>query len=423
MIYVPFVFVAFSVCNPLVHAFDDAKLTVLDGKYIRLETDLPPSEDLQQYVQSFDQAVPLWVEYWNRDAASVSGWRVTAYLMSSKEAFLRRGLIPDSLPDFLHGYQSGDKLWIVNQASGFYTLHLLLHEGAHSIAHRFFGGAGPPWYMEGTAEFMATHEAGEAGIRIGVIPASREASPYWGRIGLIAARRSDSKIPSIETVMRYGDTAHRDVEPYAWSWAAAVLMEMYPEYRKLFHDAAPQGRDTSPQFTRNLFQSLRPQWPVLSARWQLLCEDLDYGFDREANRVTLSLLSNFGPEPQVMSLASNRGWQSAPGMIRAGQSIRVKSEGRFQLKADPAWVSEADGVTITYERGRPLGQLLACVVPHVSPTTPSLPKLNVLAIGSENTVNASVDGWLLFRVNENPRDIADNQGTLHLTLTDLGTQQ
>lgn len=404
---------------------DEAELTVVEGKYIRLATDLPPSEDFQNYVQAFDQAVPLWVEYWNRNLASVEGWRVNGYLMSDKAAFVRRGLIPASLPDFLHGYQSGDKLWVVHQPSSFYTLHLLLHEGSHSLAHRLFGGAGPPWYMEGTAEFLATHETSNgsanendlAGLRIGVIPTSREASPYWGRIGLITDRRAEGKVPAIETVMRYGDTAHREVEPYAWSWAAAVLMEMYPEYQKPFRAAALQGRDTSPEFTRQFFQSLRKQWPVLSARWQLLCHDLDYGFDREANRVTLpDSLPLFAGSPLTMKLSVNQGWQSAPAMIRAGQSVMIEAEGRFQLRDDDAWVSEADGVTITYHRGQPLGQLVACVVPRMSTATRYLPKLDVVGIGAQGEITSVADGWLMFKVNESPNDIADNQGTLQLKL-------
>jgi len=400
---------------------DEVELTIVEGKYIRLATDLPPSDDFQNYVQAFDQAVTLWVAYWNRDLASVDGWRVTGYLMSDKEAFVRRGLIPSSLPDFLHGYQSGDKLWVVYQPSSFYTLHLILHEGSHSLAHRLFGGAGPPWFMEGTAEFLATHETTSednlAGLRIGVIPASREVSPYWGRIGLIADRRQEGKVPSIETVMRYGDTAHRDVEPYAWSWAAAVLMEMYPEYQKPFRAAALQGRDTSPEFTRQFFQSLRKQWPVLSARWQLLCHDLEYGFDRDANRVTLpDTLPLFAGSPLTMKLSANQGWQSTPAMIRAGQSVMIEAEGRFQLRRDESWVSEADGVTITYHRGQPLGKLVACVVSRMPSATRYSPKLEIVDIGAKGEITSPTDGWLMFKVNENPADIADNQGTLQLKL-------
>ncbi len=52
---------------------------------------------------------------------------------------------------------------------------------------------------------MSKDDAGN--IQIGIIPASRQASPFWGRIGLIEDSRKRHQIPTIQTVMRYGLTA------------------------------------------------------------------------------------------------------------------------------------------------------------------------------------------------------------------------
>jgi len=197
------------------------------GRHIRLVTDLADSDQLNRWVATFDDAVPQWARYWNRDADAVKDFRVTAYLMVDKSAFVAKGVLPRSLPDFRHGYQSGDSLWVNHQPSDYYNAHLLLHEGAHAIAAHFFGGGGPPWYSEGTAEWLSVHET--APTRIGIIPESPESVIGWGRLELIAAGRDANRIPSIESVMRYGDTAHRDVEPYAWSWLAVALMETYPK--------------------------------------------------------------------------------------------------------------------------------------------------------------------------------------------------
>ena len=392
-------------------------LTSVDGKYICLVTDLPPSDSLKSYVASFDEAVPLWLEYWSREKSSVDGWRMTAYLMTDKLGFQKRGLIPDKLPDFPNGYQAGEKLWVVNQPSDFYTLHLLLHEGAHGIAEKLFGGAGSPWYMEGTAEYLATHVRGEAGLQIGIIPASRDASPFWGRLGLISDRRKENKVPTIETVMRYGDTAHREVEPYAWSWVAANLMEMYPEYRDKFRAAALNGRDSSPQFTRQFYQDLVQQWPIVSARWHLLCNDIEYGFDRDRNRVTFKM-----PSPQLttnvvmMSLAADQGWQAAPVSVQKGQRILIEASGQYRLQNNEWWISEADGVTIDYYRGIPLGSVIACVVPQMVVDAPNLPKLDVVNIGAKGIAVAPCDGWLLLKVNDRPSSLADNVGDLNVRL-------
>ncbi len=397
----------------LARSSDD--LFTVDGKYLRLVTDLPANDSLQQFVDTFDAAVPMWLEYWNRDAGAVDGWRMTGYLMSSKSEFQKRGLIASSLPEFTNAYQSGDKFWVVTQPSDYYTLHLMLHEGAHGIAYRLFGGAGPPWYMEGTAEFLATHQRDIAGLRLGVIPLSKEASPYWGRIGLINDRRQAGKIPTIESVMRYGDTAHREVEPYAWSWMSALLMEMYPEYRERFRAAAPGGSDASPQFTRQFYQSLRTEWPVLSARWQLLCNDLEYGFDRERNRVSLDTsLPLLGSEPLTMQLHADQGWQSAPARVEAGKKVTIDAVGKYQLREQAAWESEADGVSISYHRGLPWGRVVACIVPEAASIGPYLPMLTILSIGSHGEFIVPQNGWLLVKVNDFPSSLGDNQGELEL---------
>ncbi len=393
------------------------ELVTIDGKYLRLITDLPSSESHQDLVDSFDQAVPLWLDYWGRDGVSVDGWRMTGYLMQSKANFQKRGLIPSSLPEFLNGFQAGDKLWVNQQASQYYTTHLLLHEGAHGIAEKLFGGAGPPWYMEGTAEFLATHVRTDDGLKVGIIPADRESSPYWGRLGLIATRRSEGKMPTLETVMRYGDTAHREVEPYAWSWAASVLLEAYPEYRQPFRAAATGGADASPQFTRQFFESLRSQWPIVVSRWQLLCNDLDYGFDVTQNRVLLdSTIPKLAGKTVTMKLAAAQGWQSAPVQVRNRQRILIRATGRIQLHDDPTWTSEPDGVTITYHRGQPLGCVLACVIPSNLPADRYLPKLKIVNVGSNGEIISPCEGWLLFKVNDTPSSISDNHGSFDLQI-------
>ncbi len=392
-------------------------LTTINGRYLQLISDLPPSPVHESYVKAFDEAVPLWLAYFNRDAAAVADWRMTGYLMSDKAAFEGRGLVTASLPPFTNAFQSGNNLWVVNQPSDYYTTLLLLHEGVHGIAFRLFGGAGPPWYMEGTAEFLATHLQGDDGLRIGIVPQSQKASMYWGRLGLIAQRRDEGQVPTIESVMRYGDTAHREVEPYAWSWAAITLMEMYPEYRERLRGAAIRGRDQSPQFTREFYSELKDQWPKLVARWHLLCDDLDYGFDPVRHHVDLPPTSVPAPAGEAtMKLACDAGWQAVGFVVRKGQRIEVRVTGEYRLGEDPRWRSQADGVTIEYHRGRPLGCVIGCVVPLFGSTDRFLPKLDVVTIGSKHEVTAPVDGWLLLKVNDQAGDYGNNQGSLDVVM-------
>lgn len=393
-----------------------------DGRHIRLVTDLPDSPQLNEYVAAFDAAVPQWAAYWQIAPERLQDWRLTAYLMNDKQAFIARGLLPRALPDFPNGYQAGDRIWVVNKPSVYYTRHLLLHEGTHALTWRLFGGSGPAWYMEGTAEFLGTHRwtvdprTGDGALTLASMPAERGEVPDWGRIELVTRGRQQGQVPTIETVMRYSDTAHRDVEPYAWSWLAVTLLEMYPEYRQPLRAAAQNGRDPSPQFTRAFYQQLQAQWPVLAARWRLLTHDMEYGFDTTRHRVDLS------PRPTLeagasesLTLAVTQGWQVAPFVLAAGEQVAISAEGRFTLREQPQrWESEAEGVTLEYHRGQPLGRLLACVLPLKPVTGRYLPELQVVAVGSSGQLTASEASWLLLKINEPAAELADNAGQLQL---------
>lgn len=403
---------------------DETGLVSLEGRHIRLVTDLPESPQLSDWVAAFDAAVPHWARHWERSAETLRDWRVTAYLMTAKAPFQARGLLPNNLPDFRFGFQSGNRIWVLHQPTPQYTRHLLLHEGVHAIASHLFGGSGPAWHMEGLAEYLATHDWDPAApaIRVGIIPADPLSVAGWGRIELIETARQANRIPRLETVLRYGGEAHRDVDAYAWSWLAMTLLETNPEYREPLHQLARYGRDTSQQFNSRLYEKLRDQWPQLAARWWLLANDIEYGFDPTRHRIEFP--ERLAPLPQVSvdwELDAAQGWQSAPYALSAGQSIQITAAGRYVLRTPPGareWQAEADGVTIHYHRSQPLGKLLVCLLPiRPSEGGPNLPPLPLIPVGSTATVTAPVDSRLLFRVNEPTSDFADNRGTLQITLT------
>ncbi len=400
-----------------VAAAADGVLRTEQGRYLTLTSDVADA-DLKHYVQAFDQAVPLWQAYWHLNDAQLDQWHLQGYLMSSKQAFSQHGLLPGTLPNFLNGFQRDHSIWVINQPSPYYTLHLILHEGVHGLSQHAFGGGGAPWYMEGSAEYLATHVEDDAGnIQVGIIPANRQASPFWGRIGLIEDSRKRHQIPTIQTVMRYGLTAHLNLEPYAWSWCAAVLMEMYPEYRSVYREASSFAREPATPFTRQVYQRLATEWPVLEGRWLLLTHDLDYGFDVQRNQVELQSdwvwLDN---DERSLELAADKGWQAVPVRVKAGDKVNIQASGTIQLRNDPAWTSNADGVTITYYRGRPLAKLLACVLPSTSQSNTVLPELQIEPVGAGASVVAQSDGWLLFKINDHPGELSDNSGALKLDI-------
>lgn len=429
---------------------DHAAWVSKNGRHIRLVTDLPDTAELDQWVAAFDTAVPLLAGYWGRNPSELHGWRITAYLMADKAKFLAAGTLPQSLPDFRFGYQVGDRIWVHHQPEAYYNLHLLLHEGAHAVTARLLGGGGPPWFMEGTAEWMSTHawipqadERPTQRLAIGIVPDAPARSPGWGRIELIEMARRQNRILTIESVMKYGDTAHRDVEPYAWSWLAVTLLDMYPEYHQARLAMAAHVSDRSPQFNNTLYGKLKAQWPLLAARWRMLAEDIDYAWESARHRVDLPTATTPWKQPTTMTLKTDHGWQAVAYPVTAGQSIHIEASGRYKIRGfdNPSandlddldafvfggqypvnhdWYSEPEGITIHYYRGQPLGKLMARLLPiPKSAQTPQLPRLADFPIGRSATITATEDAWLLLKINEPPGDYGDNEGELEITMEPL----
>lgn len=393
------------------------ELRNIEGRYVRVVTDLPQSPAVDDLPRAFDAAVPLWCEFWEIPLDRVNDWRVTAYVMNEKERFRKRELIPPELPGFPHGFQWGERVWVVGQKSDYYTRHLLLHEGVHAFAAHAFGGTGPAWFMEGTAELLGTHRWNGGTLQIAVVPESKEAFPYWGRFRLLDQRRGETGALSLVSVLRYSNIAHR-VEPYAWTWAAAMLFHMYPEYRTVLVSAARAGRDDSPEFTRDFVRELGTGWNVAQARWRILVDEFDYGYDIRRNVVEIHADDRpWDGRPLQLNVGSQRGWQSAGVKIPAGTRLQITAEGRCIIGRQPKpWVTEPQGVTVRYHRGRPLGQLLATLLPTVPKAAKTVEPLETVGIGRIGELIAREESWLLLRVGDSPAELADNQGGFQVTI-------
>ncbi len=394
------------------------ELFQLEGVFVDLTTDVESREEAETLVASLDSAVPQWISFWNLPADAATDWKIKAFVMRDKTRFLSQGLIPDRVPDFPFGYALGDSVWVLAQPSQYYTRHLLLHEGAHSFAFHCFGGAGPTWFMEGTAELLATHTGAGTAIKINQIPTSRDQVPYWGRFKKMAQVRAASSLPIIETVMTYPPTLSGDVESYGWSWAAASMFSAYPDDRETFNLAAKNGQDAGPEFNRQIHSRLSAQWPVVAAQWRLLTSDFDFGFDWDRERVELSTDDPmWDGQALKMSVRADRGWQSAGVLIPANANLEIKASGEVTLASDPKpWISRPAGITIQYNDGRPLGQLLARLLPTRTPRQGRFAPVAVETVGDGVTIAVPQHCWLLFRVNDEISDMANNDGAFDVTV-------
>ncbi len=396
-----------------------------EGRFVRLITDLESEDEAQRLVESFDAAVPQWIRFWSLSESDFSNFQVEACVMQDRTRFEREGLLPARVPEFPFGYALGQQIWVLAQQSEYYTRHLMLHEGVHAFAFAAFGGAGPTWYQEGTAELLATHRGLGGDLQVNQLPLNRDDVPHWGRFKLMDQLRDEGRTPSLAKVMQFQPDLKGDVATYGWSWAATMILQAYPEYRDAFFAAARNGRTVGPGFNRQLLRSLQDQWPILAARWRVMCNDLDYGFDWSRERVALSVKDPMWDGKTIsVSVAADQGWQSIGYRIPRGVSIRLEPSGEVTLaKTTRPWLSQPPGITFEYHRGRPLGQLLLCVLPNaIDIASDTIAPLPIQAVTTETMIEVPEYSWLLFRVNDDVGRLADNEGHYQVVVSSAGSR-
>ncbi len=349
----------------------NAGLRKLEGRHLTLFTDLPAQPAIDELPRVFDLAVQQWTEQLDAPAELVRTWRVTGFLIGSKERFRAIGLPPADLPPFRNGYQRGDQLWVYEQPSDYYRRHLLLHEGLHGFMQHVFHGGGPPWFMEGLAELLATHQWDGAVLKVGVLPPDREAAPQWGRIKIVRDGYASGQARTLPYIMKYSNQAHLQIEPYGWCWAASYFLSNATQSREAFHQLTLATQMNKEAFNKQLMRSLEPKWNELSLQWQLFITDLDYGYDLERELVRHAPAEDLPEQGAAVRISATHGWQSAGIRVKAGKPYTLSARGRYQIGDRPrVWWCEPNGVTIDYHQANASGR--AAEPPFTIP--PSLPR-------------------------------------------------
>lgn len=395
----------------------------LEGEHIELFTDLPAAPNVDELPAVFDLAVEPWCEYFGVGAESVKDWKVRGYLMDRRELFKTAGLLPDSLPQFLHGYSQDGELWLNEQPSDYYRRHLLLHEGTHAFMQAYLGGMGPPWYSEGMAELMGTHRWQDGTLRLRYFPRSRDEVPYWGRIKIVKTEYEAGRGLSIDQITDYGPRAHLKIEPYGWCWAITAFLDGHPQFADRFRQLSHCVTENPGEFNQlfhSLFQSDRRQ---LIEQWRLFVADLEYGYDvpREAISYEPSEADNgtvHHRTVRIVRVRADRGWQSTGIVVSPGTTYVLEATGRYQVAHEPkTWWCEPNGVTIRYHQGHPMGMLLAGVSDQAAPLTDSTPLARPKPVGLKRELTFERRGTLFLRVNDSPAELADNAGALRVKVS------
>jgi len=379
------------------------------GRRITLYTDLPASPEIDRLPAIFDLAFPQYCSYFGVEEAKLADWHVRGFLMREKVRFVEAKLLPRELPPFPNGYARNYELWLYHQPSDYYTRHLLLHEGVHCFMNTVFGGCGPPWYMEGTAELLATHRLEDNRLTLAVMPENREDYEYWGRIRIVKDAVAGRRAKHLQEVVDLPFSAFLDTSAYGWSWAAAALIDGTPDCRQAFRGMTQHV--LRPDFNQRFYRQLGPRWGQLCEQWQLFITGIEYGYDLERNAVDFT---PGGPLPSVgatVNVAADRGWQNTGYRLEAGRRYVLRASGRYQLGQEPViWWCEPGGVSIRYYQGMPLGLLLAAVRPDKP--TPKQPSalLRPYLVGLGATLLPTQSGTLYLKINDSAAELSDNQG-------------
>lgn len=387
-------------------------IQVLEGQHIVLLTDVPvrlaSQESLQELVTVFDAAYPLWCEKLQLEPTP---WKIRAHLFHNPQRFKDLGLWRAELPDFRFGYAFPDAIWAKELGiSDYYRRHLLLHEGVHACMFSRMGSCGPAWYMEGTAELLASHHWDGEHLEVGTFPNSREEVAGLGRIELVRETIEQSQTLSPEQVMNLRASGSWPLENYGWAWAFASFLAHHPSYRDRFWQLSDVV--AQPTFDQHFqYKLIGDDWQQLSLDWQLFLQHLCYAYNFENTGLDYATGKPLPATGATCRVSAKVLWQNSGFQVEAGKRYRIDAQGRFIVASNrqtepPHWFSEANGISFQYEQGRPLGVLLCCVISAETKQT------SPLQIGLGSTIQPKRDGTLFLRINDSAGELEENAGEL-----------
>ena len=397
-------------------------IRIIKGKHLTLCTDLPPSPEIDRLPEIFDRAVPEYCHFFGVDPQHVNAWQMRGCLIDDLEKFRAVDLL-GTFPTHLNGYSVEDRLWVLEQKSDYFRRHLILHEGVHGFMNNVFGTCGQDWYMESTAEYLATHRWENGRLELGIMPENTDAVMGWRRIEMVRADIKAGKIKTVDRIIRLPVRQDEPPTDYAWVWCFGFLLDNHPQYRETYRDMAKWL--TFADFSNRFYLQLADHWGELQIEWLGLLDELQYGYD--VPRIVIEQQEPPLGQPLTSSMAfdvdASRGWQNSGVALEMGQTYRITANGQYQLGDSPkVWYAEPNGVTFRYHKGQPVGLLIGAVVPiglfdtdeEIPPK--SVPFLSPILIGTGIELTPQQSGILYLRINDSPAELGDNKGTCRVEI-------
>jgi hypothetical protein len=207
------------------------------------------------------------------------------------------------------------------------------------------------------------------------------------------------------------------VETYGWCWAAAMFLDQHPLTQAAFRELKTDTRDRTLEFSKRFYERVKEHWPAIVEDWQIFIFDCDYGYDIRRATVQRQPVVELPTSGATIKLATDRGWQSSGYRLEAGKAYRISTAGQYVLATAPKpWPCNAGGVTIHYCRGNPLGMLLAALGDLDGEAPAITPLLTPQPLGLMSEIEPTTSGTLYLKINEPASSLADNSGTLSVTV-------
>lgn len=336
---------------------------------------------------------------------------LTGFLVNDPERFAAGTFPPEGPPAAGRGWQRGQRFFVRHTSDDRWR-HLLRHEAFHADSIGGFGLEAEPWFLEGTAELFALHRfEADGSLMVGTVPDNPEEFAGWTRMKSLRRDLAAGHLPTLAEIRSWPIEAFEaDARLYGWAWAAALFLDGDPRTRERFRGLfASRSAD---DFAGRFDTAFGDELDALARTWPAFAATLDYGLDPAAVAIELMPGEPLGGEPIVREIFADRGWQGTGVRVAAGEPVRIETKGRFTLADVPKpWVSTANGVSIRYFDGRPLGRLVAAI----DDGTPG-GFLDVIDVGGSAEIVPSRGGDLYLRLGDDWTELGDNRGAVTIIL-------
>jgi hypothetical protein len=208
------------------------------------------------------------------------------------------------------------------------------------------------------------------------------------------------------------------VESYAWSWAFCRFLASHPRYRDRFQQL---GRELGAKpFEDEFDRQFGTDAAFLEAEWLMFAEHIMPSFDFERSAIQFLTGKPTAGGNQTARIYATQGWQSSGVWVEPKQRFEITTSGRVVLaQTSKPWESEANGISIRFANGQPLGRLMACVFPAGDPRTAAEAMLIEYPLGNRTTFESPIAGTVYLRVNDAWSELADNSGDFNVTFHPL----